>query len=190
MNKRLLLALCLTVMTAALFAFTSRSQSKGGYVRVGTAGLQQTAEIPQHVIYSHLFHQLASFKKQAEEAESKGKDGRPLRSLFKREAELNDVQAFALDVIASECLREVAMQDAKAKVAIDAFKSRFPNGRMPPGQTPPPPPSELTVMQEQRNAIILRARERLQLKLGEQEFSQFEAFVNRRVASNISSVGR
>lgn len=190
MNKRLLIAVCLAITAAGAFAFAGKTQSKGSDAQANAAQLRQTQEVPQHVIYSHLFHQITAFKKQAEEAESKGRDGRPLRSLFQREAGLNGAQASVLDVIASECLREVAIQDAKAKLIIDAFKARFPYGRMPRGERPPPPPAELTAMQEERNAIILRARNRLQLTLGEQEFNRFEAFVNRRVVPNISSEGR
>jgi hypothetical protein len=140
---------------------------------------------PPQVVYSALFHHVVAVKDQAEAEERQGKDASSLRSLFRERADLSEVQAHLLSAIAVDCVREVAAQDARAQVIISAFKARFPPGRLPSGVKLPPPPPELKQMQQEREAIVLRARDRLRLSFGEAGFQRFEEFVTRRVASGI-----
>ena len=90
-----------------------------------------------------------------------------------------------LEQIASECEQEVAQMDARAKVILDAFRARYPGGRVPQGETVPAPPPELQVMQKERDAIVLRARDRLCAALGEAEFGRFDTFVQKNVVPEI-----
>lgn len=182
--RKTLLALFVLALGVGTFAVIRPVKS----VKDNRPPQQQVQEVPEHVPYIFLFHQLASLKQQADEADRQGKNDSSLRSLFKNQAALNDEQASALDTIAFDCVREVAQQDAKAKVIIDAFKARHPGGKLQRGETLPPPPAELTAMQEERNAIILRARDRLHTALGEQEFNRFEEFVKQHVVPNVKTV--
>lgn len=143
--------------------------------------------VPEHVIYRHLFHHAYAMNQEADKAERKGDSNAAfsLRAVYKREAELNDVQARVFSEVAAECEREVNEQDRKAKVIINAFRAQYPGGRVPNGEPLPPPSPELAQMQNERNAIILRARDRLRAALGEEEFSRFKRFVRVRVAPNI-----
>jgi hypothetical protein len=136
-------------------------------------------------VYSALFHHVVAVNEQAEAEQRQGKDATSLRALFRDRADLSDVQAHLLNVIATDCVREVAAQDARAQVIISAFKTRFPPGRLPAGVKVPPPPPELKQMQEERDAMILRSRERLRVALGEAGFQRFDGFVTRRVATGI-----
>ena len=124
-------------------------------------------------------------KEQADEAERQGKDASSLHSIFRKKADLSEAQARTLDAIATECVREVAAQDARAQIIINAFKARFPPGKLPAGVKLPPPPPELRQMQQERDAIIMRARERLRLVFGDQEFQRFDRFVTERVATTM-----
>ena len=54
---------------------------------------------------------------------------------------------------------------------------------------PPPPPPELFAMQQERNAIILQARERLHAAFGEEEFTRFDQFVQKRIGSQVKALG-
>jgi hypothetical protein len=190
MNRRqLTISLGLaTLLTAAIFLWTPAPKAA-----LPTAGELQELErprrvaVPPQVVYSALFHHVVAVKQQAEAEERQGKDARSLRSMFREKADLSDVQAHLLDAIATDCVREVAAQDARAQVIISAFKVRFPPGRLPPGVKLPPPPPELKQMQEERDAMILRARERLRLSLGEDEFQRFEGLVTRQVAASIET---
>jgi hypothetical protein len=144
--------------------------------------------IPQFVVYRQLFRHLIVLDEQASEKERKGDDGSWLRSHYKRQAHLNDDQEAVLKRIARACEQEVSAKDRQAKELIDAAKAAFPGGRIPQGQTPPPLPPELKTLQEERNAIVLRAREQLRAELGEGEFARFDQFVQQNIANRIKPV--
>jgi hypothetical protein len=146
---------------------------------------RREAPVPDHVIYGLFLRHVSMLKKQAIENERRGKDGSGLRSTYKRKADLSDYEADRLEQIATECEQEVTQQDARAKVIIDAFRARYPNGIVPPGETLPPPPPELQAMQIERDQIVLRARDRLRAAFGEQEFTRFEQFIRSEVAPEI-----
>lgn len=149
---------------------------------------QQPAQsIPDYEVYHQLFHSHVAMKKKAEELEKLGRDGKFLRGFYKREAKLNDEQANVLDQIASSCEEEVAKQDAKAGAAIDEALAKNGNGKLPEGTSPPEPPAKLKRLWDERNAIILRAKDHLQAAFGAQEFKRFEGFVKSNVESRMTS---
>jgi hypothetical protein len=96
---------------------------------------------------------------------------------MQKEASLSVAESMALEAIASACQREVNRQDERARIIIQAFRSKFPEGKVPEGTTLPPPPPELIAMQEERNAIILRARDQLRVALGEASFASLDNYV-------------
>jgi hypothetical protein len=178
-KKRVLTILCVLVLASGALVV-----SRHGRMAQSSAP-SKTAEVPDHIAYRHLFRHVAAFKKQAEENEKQGKDGSSFRSFFKHKAELSDDQVRVLNDVADECDREVKQQDEQAKLIIDAYKSQYPGGRVPHGETPKPPPVELKAMTEERNQIILRARDRLHVMLGDDEFKRFHDFVKHHVAPNV-----
>lgn len=194
MNKKSVsLVLCVVVISAGTFAFSGNTpanlpkptkQQSPTITTPATAQIPRSASAPEHVVYRQLFRHLVALKERAREIERQGKDGRALRSHYKDKAGLNDEQARILDGIAADCEREVAQMDAKAQKIIDAFKARFPGGKVPVGEKPPPPP-ELHRMQQGRNMIIMHARERLRTALGAQGFQQLDDFVKLNVAPKV-----
>ncbi|MFN2452806.1 MAG: hypothetical protein ABR577_01155 [Pyrinomonadaceae bacterium] len=178
-RKRILIVLGVFALAIGSLALGRQSQS------AQSSSPQKPSEIPDHVAYKHLFHHVVAFKKQAEEAEKQGKDGSAFRAFFKRKAELSDEQSRALNEVAIECDREVKQQDARAQIIIDEYATQYPNGKVPHGETPKPPPVELEVMTQERNAIILRARDRLHAAFGDEEFKRFGEFIKRRIAPNV-----
>lgn len=175
MNKNLILASCLVVAGAILFS--GQTQSKSSHITTNPTITQQVETIPEHVRYMFLFGHHRFNMKKAADLEQQGKDGSGFRSMVKRRAGLSDHEAIILDHVTTDCAEELARQDAKAKAVIDAFRERYPVGDLPVGVSLPPPPHELTTMQEERNAIILRARERLHSQLGDAAFGRFNTFV-------------
>lgn len=152
----------------------------------GTQQSPQPANAPEYVIYRQFFRHLMALKVRAGELERQGRNGQKLRTHYQDLARLTDEQARLLDRVAADCDREVALQDAQAQIIITAFRARFPGDRVPPGQQLPPPPPELRRMQQQRNNIIMRARYRLRVALGEQGFRQLDDFIKINVAPRIS----
>lgn len=182
-KKRLIITLCIVTLAVSALAFNRQvnpAQSQ-------KALQQQIKSIPDYAVYRHLFHHHIALKQKAQELEQQGKDGKALRSFYQRQAKLSDDEARAFDQIATECEQEVAQQDAKAKAIIDAGLARYPGGKIPEGEKPPEAPPELKALWEDRNAIILRARDRLRAALGEQEFQRFNDFVERNVKPNITA---
>jgi hypothetical protein len=90
-----------------------------------------------------------------------------------------------LEQVAVECDQEIQALAQRAKPLIEAYRAQYPGGQVPQGQTPAPPPVELRKISEERDAIILRARDRLRAAFGDDEFNRFDNFVKTRVASNI-----
>jgi hypothetical protein len=139
--------------------------------------------VADHIVYGMLLHHAFVFSQQAEQAERAGKhdSAHAYRTVFKNDAELTDAQSRLLNEIASECEQAVKEQDARAKVIIDARRQHFKEtGKVLP------PSEELKAMQEERNAIILRHRDKLRAGLGEREWARFSEFVQHRVASTIT----
>jgi hypothetical protein len=148
---------------------------------------QPAQSIPDYEVYHQLFHHHVAMKKKAEDLEKLGQDGKFLRGFYQREAKLNNEQARVFDQIASSCEEEVAKQDAKAGAIIDEALAKNGNGKLPNGTSPPEPPAELKHLWDERNAIILRAKDHLQAAFGAQEFKRFEGFVKSNVESRMTS---
>jgi hypothetical protein len=143
--------------------------------------------VPDEVIYRHLFHHVVAFKKKAGEFRRAGKDGRSFETYFMRKAGLDERENESLAEIASEYDVEAGLLEARAKVLIDAYDAQYPGGRVPSGQTPKPPAPELRAMSEERDAMVLRYRDRLRAAFGDEGFSRFHAFAKGRVVPVISS---
>jgi LAS superfamily LD-carboxypeptidase LdcB len=137
-----------------------------------------------------LLHHAYVASQQAEEAERAGKSNAAhAHRAFLKQAELSDEQARSLNEIAADCEREVAALDAKAKAIIDARRALYTAGALPKSQPLPPSP-ELQALQRERNAAILRARDRLRSSLDEQAWARLEVFVNSRITPGITITQR
>src|SRR5205085_1297882 len=95
----------------------------------------------------------------------------------KKESGLSDDQAAAVLQIAAECERDIERQDMKAQQVIEAFKATLE--KIKPGDPVPPPPPILQKLQEERDAIIMHARDRLPVALGEEKYKQLDKVAHR-----------
>lgn len=170
-------------------AVSPRSQAGNAARALATSQSPQgVPEIPQFVVYRQLFRHCVFLKEKAAEKEQRGEDGLSFREFHKRKAGLNEKQAEALDRIAVETDDAVTKLDERAKKITDEIRAQYPEGKLPPGQSPPPFPEELRGMQKQRNEIILRGRDRLHKALGEQEFRRFDEYVQQNIASRMKPI--
>ena len=187
--RRLLAVLITTVMALAVFSFMRVTQpaaqsSKQESQKAAQQSVQ--SDVPDEIAYRHLFRYVAKLKKQAEELEGRGKDATSYRTHFKRTANLSEYHARTLDNIATQYLSEVQAVDARARQVIESYRAQYPDGKVPKGETPAPPPSELKQLRELRDAITLRYRDGLRSNFGEDEFNNFNSkFVKKRIAPNI-----
>ena len=187
--RRLLAVLTTAAIAITVFSFTRVTQPAAQNSTKGSAQSQQP-DVPDEIAYRHLFRYVAKLKKEAEELERRGKDATSYRTHFKRAATLSDYHATALDNIATQYLSEVQVVDARARKVIESYRAQYPDGKVPLGETPAPPPSELKQLREQRDAITLRYRDGLRSTFGEDEFNNFNSqFVKKRIAPNIRPAG-
>ena len=151
--------------------------------RQSQAQSRAQAQIPEHVMYRHLFHHVLALKKKAEDLEKDQKDATQFRTHFKRQAQLNDDEARVLDLVAAQYDEQEKVLDARAKPIIDGYKAQYPGGQVPHGQKPVPPPVELRGLSQERDALALRGRDQLRAALG-YDFERFDKFVKTRVAAD------
>jgi hypothetical protein len=181
----LIIAVCLIVLTAASLTLNKE--------RASAASSQKRPSpvvyIPDEVKYSALFHYVVDLQEQADELERAGKDGSSLRMHIQLEAGLDYQTARVLNQVAAACIKEVDQQDRLAMAVIEKFRAQFPGGKVPAGVKLPPPPPELSQMQEERDLIILRGRDEIRVTVGDRGYSQMNDFVEHEIAPNIRPSG-
>lgn len=182
-RKRLLFVLLASALGAGTLALGRQGQS--AQAPRGPAAQEQQPEVPDHITYRHLFNHVNAFKKEAEKAEREGKDPEPFRGFFRRKAGLSEAHARDLEEVATQFAQEAGELDARARAVVREYLKQYPNGQVPYGETPAPRPPGLREMAEQRDAMVLRYRDRLRLTIGEQEFVRFHGFIKRSVAPNV-----
>lgn len=184
MTKKLtVLVIGVVLLAITVFSFSSQINPV-----VPVSAENNSPEVPDNVVYRHLFRHAATLKAKADELERQGKDAKNLRGFFKRKADLSDEQAQSFNEISSQCVLETKAIDERAKPIIQAYKAQYPNGQVPHGQLPQAPPAELQQMTKERNELVLRKRDELRAAFGENEFKRFQEFVKNKIAPNVSSV--
>jgi hypothetical protein len=187
-KKRIMVFPCVAVLLAVAFTLgrnaTSKSVPKEPQQRHAS---EPSGEVGDYAVYGFLFHKVVRLHEKTHELQVQGRIGQKPYFAFQREAGLTETQATALEAIAFACRQRVTQQDEKAKAIINAFQARFPGGKLPESGAPPPPP-ELKILWEERNAIILRARDQLRAAFGEEEFARFDNYAKYHYGTNESPV--
>jgi hypothetical protein len=139
---------------------------------------QKDDSLPLFVRYGILFRRLAGSQSGGQDSGTPGTSNESrYAALLQREVPLSVEQTRELLEVAGECQRQVAEVDARAKAIIETFRSQNPPAsQSAPGERPPPPP-ELAQLQQERNSVILRAREKLRAAFGEETFRRFDSYV-------------
>jgi len=180
--------LTILVIGVVLLGITAFSVSSQINPAVSVSAENSSPEVPDAVIYRLIFRHQALLKAKADELERQGKDAKHMRGFFKRRADLTDEQAQAFDEISSQCALELKAIDERAKPIVQAYRAQYPNGQVPHGQLPQPPPVELHQMTKERNELVLRKRDELRAAFGENEFKRFEEFIKNKMARSFNSV--
>jgi hypothetical protein len=166
---------------------TTALSSAGPNAQDGMAGITPpTLEVPDYVVYGHLFHFNNVMLHKAQEIEALGQDGSGLRNALKNAAQLDDTQVLTFNQIAASCDQQVAVFDSQARVIVAALRAQYANGQQLPGDEPPQPSQELMDLQQQRNDAILAARDQLQQAFGEAAFTNFQSYVQQSVVPQIT----
>jgi hypothetical protein len=182
MNKRrIVITLAFVGLALGAISFSQRPNTSG----MGTQAQRLEADamrlqplpprqLPEHLPYEFLFRRIQFL------TEKKMPAAR-LSALLQEELGINAAQAERLERAALLCLEDVKRQDARAKVVIERIRARYPNGVIRQGQELPDDSPELKVMQQERNAMFLRARSSLQADFGDESFKRFDEKVRNKV---------
>jgi len=146
------------------------------------------SSIPDHIIYWDVFHRVAQYASMATAAAAQGQDRSSLRQMIRIQAGLDETQGQLLEQIALQCERDVAAQDAQAKVLLDTFHAQNPYRLLNKGSPPPSPPSTLRSLWDQRTNAILLGRDRLHSALGDTAFARFDQFQKARALQQIKQM--
>jgi hypothetical protein len=174
MNRnRIIIVLCLVVLTAGALSFKSFGRQSRGAEKMPPPQVRARSE---YALYRSFFDQVNFLKRKADELDEKGLNGSGARTLMSRQTGLSEAQMQLVEQIINDCREEVKQQDEKAMKVSEAYRARVRNGPTPDGYLPAPP-AELKAMQEERNAMFLRARDRIRETLGEEDFRRLDDFV-------------
>jgi hypothetical protein len=139
----------------------------------------QSDALPPEARYLILFRRLASSPSQNQIREpSEPRVERPnYRVMFQRSANLSDEEARALNQIADNCMQKVTELDKRAREIIAAHRAENQSRNVARGDPLPPPPAELSQLQQDRNNVILQAVEQIRIAFGDTEFNRFDEYV-------------
>ncbi len=146
----------------------------------------EPSNVSKIVLYDHLFHHIEFLEERAAEVEASGLDARHLREHYLRRAGLTAGEHAALKQVALDSNTGVAAQDRQALAIIAAARARYPDGRVPIGESVSEPPRELFEMQQARDRMRQTAIDRLRARLGAERFAHFDAFVEENIGSRVS----
>ena len=165
--------LFLFLSAVAVCGLVLQGRTKSETYRSASPLVAQRAEKLDPAFYTSLFRHLNHLQKRADTLRQLGRDGSGFQKRFQRILVIDEDQFRQLNKIAHDWESEVAELDKKATAIVDAFRVRYPPGKVPEGVTIPPPPPELLALEEQRNQVTLEAVRLLRSNWGETEFIRF-----------------
>jgi hypothetical protein len=185
-TKNLLMLVIVLTIAVGATAFSSQTQLAYRSLGFGVNTYERTTkhQIPDYVLYDKLFRMVNSLKKKAQLPETAVEKAVALNDYFKQRANLTDEENQILQNTALEFMREVAPVDNRAGAVITEARQNRLN-KAAGEQTPP---AELVNLQEQRNALALRYRDRLKEALAADAFTRFDEFVQDDFASGFQVI--
>lgn len=190
-RKQIFVIACLMMMLTGTLAVAGKAGMINNILNFSLFNRGRSANsvlTKPEITYEILFRKLASFEKSAEEKEELKEDSSHLRTYAARQYDLTEVQSQTLHTIARETLANLADNERRAYIAINAFRAQFPNGEIPAGVPLPTPPPEIAPLQAEREQIVLAGRDRVQQTFGEPVFTDFETNLQRQTQAGLRPV--
>lgn len=158
------------------FSFSSNAQTTeqepSGNSVVTAENNATKSTTPDYILFDMLFHLTKTLDRAAERLEAEGKSGRIWSEYFERHAGLSRQQANMLRNAADDFYRDVEPVHRRAGQIIAQQRDARANG-----QPPTPPPLELNALQQQRQAVALRHRDRLRDLVGSEVFERLRQLI-------------
>lgn len=83
--------------------------------------------------------------------------------------------------------RDVDVLDRRAAKIIEKYRAGVQKMKIKPGDKMPELPAELRTMQAERDALVLRARDSLRERLGEESFQNLDQYIRQNIARKITA---
>lgn len=171
--------LTLVCLMSVLAALSTVALGQDGASR--SAAAQEDESFPLSARYGILFRRLVGTQSGNQESNPAAKTAaQHYAELLQHQVPLSDEQTRALIETASECQRQVADVDARARKMIETFRAQSTRPADSNGEqqaTKPAPPAELAALEKERASIIMQAREKLRTAFGEETFQRFEQYL-------------
>jgi len=174
----IILVLAVTVMTLTFGSQSPLTKELFDF----EANAESVSQIPNHILYDQVFRLVISFKRKAEIQQLQSERVTTFPGYFKEEARLTEQENKILQQVALEFLQEAQPVDDQAAVSIEQLRQTSPDEQQIS------PPLQLTDLQQQRNALVLHYRDRLNQLLGSGRFGEFDNFVRGSFASGFQAI--
>jgi hypothetical protein len=147
----------------------------------------ELSQISDRITYWFLFKKVNVLEKKAQKAVNEGRDPKEYREYFKKKLNLTENQNSSLMQTAAACVTEIEASDARAKDIIKRGHQDLKRNPPRPGDPPPAPPIELTLLQNQRESVVIRYRDLLKTTLGDSKFVELDSYVKQEIATKITT---
>ena len=151
-----------------------------------TKNSEDTADVPDEIVYFILFNHLVGLKSQSEKLDAKGETLNYFK-LYEDQAKLDNSQSQFLFQTAQDCIDATRQVDRQAKEIITKARAKFPKGEVQSPEDIPPPPKELRELQQQKDDIVIHFRDVLKDGLRTDKFNEFNRFARQRIAPNVTT---
>ena len=135
-KRTVVICTCTLLLLVGVFTFGKKTLSErvGANVTRPEHASEAHPSVPDHVVYGVMFAKVVRLREKTRELQTKGRVGLNGYFPLQREVTLTQGQATVLEAIATSCQQLVRQQDKKARQIVDAFRSQFVDGRVPPGE--------------------------------------------------------
>jgi AraC-like DNA-binding protein len=174
---RLLRAVILLIITVPVLALAQEP------ISTGISSTKSAPVIPKHpwergdqYLYGKFFALVNRVDADADEADRAGMSSQYLRNYFQTKAALAPTQVILLNQTARDLAAQLAQYDSKTAELRQQRHVLVQKKRMN-GEPIPPVPAQILGPQAGRDALVLQARDRLRLNLGDSEFARLDTYV-------------
>lgn len=145
-------------------------------------------EPPQTVLWHMIFSLSRMTEQQAKKMNQQGRSGDAWSKYFIKRGVLSAASEKVFKEKAEAYLKELEPIDRRAKEVTDAMRAQYPKGLIKDPKNMPLPPAELGVLQQQKDALVLRYRDAFKNAVNQEAFNKFSDFLTNDFSKALTSV--
>jgi len=145
-------------------------------------------EVPPTVLWHMIFSLSRMTEQEAKKMNQQGRNGDAWSQYFIKRGALSAASEKIFKETAAAYLKDLEPIDRRAKEVTDAMRAQYPKGLIKDPKNMPLPPAELGVLQQQKNALVLRYRDAFKNAVSPESFNKFSDFLTNDFSKGISPV--